>query len=177
MASRVPFRAPLKAKTLMRAFAAFRTLAVVVCLTPIAASFPLHKSWQAVATYSARPPYDHAFMSSFSDPLPWAAWASALVALSMAFTVPEQISKRANRGLVPVRAHSEWLEARRAQTYAIRIACALAFAIPAVLIALALMRPAMSLGLNGIWRRWQGPHEYVPILLGAAVVLASCRPR
>lgn len=161
----------------MRASAALRTLAVVVCLTPIAASFPLHRSWEAVATYSARPSYDHAVMSSLGDPLPWGAWASALVALALAFTVPQYLSKRATHGPVPVGADHEWLEARRAQAYVVRFAWALAFTIPAVLIALTLIRPAMSLGLSGIWRCWQGPHEYAPILLGAALVLASCRPR
>jgi hypothetical protein len=150
---------------------------VAVCLAPIAASFPLYKSWQAVASYPGRPPYDHAVMSSFSGPLPWGGWAAALGALVLAFKIPKYLSERPTRRNMPKGAGPNWSHARRVQAHVVALAWSLAFATPAVLIALTLMRPAMSLSLNGIWRSWQGPHEYAPILLGAAAVIALCRPR
>jgi hypothetical protein len=89
-------------------------------------------------------------------------WAAALVALALAFKIPNYLSDRAARRPVPLEAGRNRIEARRAQAYVFRLAWALAFTAPAVFIALALMRPAMSLSLNGIWRCWQGPHEYAP---------------
>jgi hypothetical protein len=127
--------------------------------------------------HEGRPPYDHAVMSSLSGPFPWGGWAAALVALVLAFKVPRYLSERPARRPMPSGAGFNWIHARRVQAHVVALAWSLAFATAAVLIALSLMRPAMSLSLNGIWRFWQGPHEYVPILVGAAAVTASCRPR
>jgi hypothetical protein len=150
------YRTSSQKRTQERLLVALRILSACVCLAPIGIAAPLRGIWTLMATQPGKPDYHHVLMSTWQDPLPWRLWTTCALFLVLAVVM----ARRA---------------AALVQSPAVRLLGCLVCITPPILLALhhALPRRTFT-SVQGYWTDFAGPHEYVPVLLGAAAVLFLC---